>query len=216
MSWLSTFISSSIGKKLIMSLSGLFLITFLIVHLGVNLTMLFGEGLFNEASHFMETNWLIQSMQFILAAGFIIHIVYGIILTIQNRKARGVAYAVRKNAAHTPFNSKTMIHSGILVLLFLILHIRDFFVPMKFSTVPNNYELVAMKFSNPVFVILYIVAFIMLGLHLSHGFKSAFQSAGVSHSKYTPIIKGLGTLYAVLMSVGFTAIAVIMYVRSLS
>lgn len=213
MSWLSTFTKSSIGKKLIMSLSGLFLITFLLVHLGVNLTLIFGEEMFNAASHFMESNMLIQSMQIVLAAGFIIHIIYGIRLTLQNRAARGVQYGYSKPSANTPINSRTMIQSGVIILLFLILHMRDFFVPMKFSHVENNYDLVAMKFSNPIFVIIYIVAFVLLGLHLSHGFKSAFQSVGMNHSKYTPMIKNLGTAYFLLMSVGFTAIAVIMFLR---
>lgn len=200
-----------------MSLSGLFLITFLIVHLGINLTMLFGADLFNAASHFMETNMLIQAMQLVLAAGFIIHIFYGIILTIENNRARGgVKYAVNKAAAHTPLNSRSMIYSGIIVLLFLILHMRDFFVPMKFSHVADNYELVAAKFSNPLFVVIYLIAFILLGIHLSHGFKSAFQSIGASHNKYTPIIKGLGKLFFVAVTIGFATIAIVMYFRSLS
>ncbi len=215
MAWLSSFLRSSIGKKLIMSLSGLFLISFLLVHLGVNITMIWSKDLFNAASHFMETNWIIQSMQWILAIGFIVHIVYGIILTIQNRRARGVQYAVKKGGS-APLSSRTMIHSGILILLFILLHLRDFLVPMKLGLVDDNYELVAAKFSNPVFVIIYIVAFILLGLHLSHGFQSAFQSSGAAHSKYTPIIKGLGKAYFLLMSLGFTAIAVVMYFRSLT
>jgi len=216
MAWLSTFTNSTIGRKLFMSLSGLFLISFLMVHLGVNLTMLWGADLFNQASHFMETNFLIQAMQFILAAGFLIHIIYGIIITLKNNSARKIGYEMTNKSEHTPFNSRTMIHSGIIVLLFLILHMRDFFIPMKFSTVTDNYELVAAKFSNPIFVGIYIIAFIALGLHLSHGFRSAFQTVGANHNKYTPIIKGLGTIYFLAMSIGFTTIAVVMYMRSLS
>ncbi len=199
-----------------MSLSGLFLIVFLIVHLVVNSTLLVGEELFNEASHFMETNILIQVMQYVLAAGFIIHIIYGIVLTRQNNRARGpIRYAKNKSSVHTPLNSRSMIYTGVLILLFLILHIRNFFVPMKFSEVASNYELVAGKFGNPIFTILYVVAFILLGLHLSHGFKSSFQSLGAAHSKYTPVIKGLGTIFFILMSLGFSFIAIVMYVQSL-
>lgn len=206
---------SSIGKKLIMSLSGLFLITFLIVHLSVNLTLLVGEESFNAASHFMESNPIIQSMQIVLAAGFIIHIVYGILLTIQNRRARGgVGYAVNKASANSPISARSMIISGVIILLFLIIHIRDFFVPMKFSEVANNYELVAAKFANPVFVLIYMISFILLGLHLSHGFQSAFQSIGAAHRKYTPMIKILGNIFFLGTCIGFAAIAVVLYIRS--
>ena len=215
MSWFSSFVRSSIGKKLIMSLSGLFLITFLIVHLSVNLTLLISEESFNAASHFMETNPIIQAMQFVLAAGFIIHIVYGIMLTLQNRRARGsVRYAANKVGVTSSISSRSMIISGIIILLFLIIHIRDFFVPMKFSEVANNYELVAAKFANPVFVAIYIISFLLLGLHLSHGFQSAFQSIGASHKKYTPVIKALGQIFFIGTSIGFVLIAVVLYIKS--
>jgi succinate dehydrogenase / fumarate reductase cytochrome b subunit len=213
MSTNSGFISSTVGRKFVMALTGLFLVIFLIVHLSVNLTLFLGPESFNAASHFMGHNPIIQAMQIVLAAGFIYHIWLGIVITLQNRKARGnVSYAVNKWSEHTPFNSRTMIYSGVLVLLFLVLHMGDYFVPMKkaqFNHEPmDHYEYVIALFNNPVYVIIYVLAFVVLAVHLSHGVQSAFQSAGLRHGKYMGLIQWLGKLFFWLIGIGFSAIAI--------
>jgi succinate dehydrogenase / fumarate reductase cytochrome b subunit len=110
-----------------MSLSGLFLILFLLVHLGVNLTLFAGRDAFNEASHFMATNPIIQPMQFVLAAGFIVHIIMGIRLELKNRAARPVKYVKNNPAANSRWASRNMIITGLMVLLFIVIHLKDFF-----------------------------------------------------------------------------------------
>ena len=225
------FLTSSIGRKFMMALTGFFLMSFLFVHLAVNFALLAGatdasgallpkdEILFNQASHFMATNPVIQIMQFVLAAGFIYHIVLGITLTLQNKKAKGSnSYAYNNQKAHTPFASRTMIYSGVLVLLFLGIHIADFMVPIKTGQVEElfpklgDYGLVKAKFENIVYVIIYVISFMLLGLHLSHGFSSAFQSTGMNHKKYNPIIKYAGVAFFWFISLGFSSIAIYFFI----
>lgn len=201
--------SSSVGRKMVMALTGLFLITFLTVHLAVNLTLFGGEEMFNDAAHFMGTNPLIQASQFLLAAGFIFHIGYGIKLELQNRAARGTKYAMNKPAENSTLNSRSMIVTGILVMLFLILHIKDYFVPMKFTNVEeSHYKIVTTLFQNPLYVGLYVLAFVMLAVHLNHGFQSSFQSMGWNHPKYTPFVKGLSKVFCWIIGLGFSSIAI--------
>lgn len=208
---------TSIARKFVMGLSGLFLVLFLANHLLVNSFTLFSAELFNEASHFMQTNIFIQIVQYVLALGFILHIGWGIALTIQNKKARTSKYAYNKPSANSALSSRSMIITGMLVLMFLVLHIKDFFVPVHWPENPllTDYDLVVALFANPVYVAIYVVAFILMATHLHHGFQSAFQSIGINHPKYTPILKGLGLFFCLLVGVGFTAIALLHYVNSL-
>lgn len=203
--------SSSLGRKIVMSLSGFFLITFLLVHLGVNLTLFIGADTFNGASHFMATNPLIQVMQYVLAAGFIVHIVMGIRLELKNRASRPIKYSKNNAAANSGWASRNMIYTGFLVLLFLILHLKDFFIEIKFGEVHDDYQLVTQLFTNPIYVIIYVVAFILLGLHLSHGFQSAFTTIGARAPKYLKFIKNLGMAFSYLIALGFSVIAIYFY-----
>jgi len=207
----SAFLKSSLAKKYWMAITGLFLVTFMIVHLGVNLTLFIGEETFNAASEFMATNPLIQVMQYVLAAGFIFHIVLGIVLTRINREARPVGYIKNNTAANSSWSSQSMILTGIIVLLFLVLHLKDYFFQMKFGEVESDYVLVTELFNNPVYTGIYVLAFILLGLHLSHGFQSSFQSVGVYHSRYTPFIKWFGTVFSIIVAIGFSVIALYFY-----
>lgn len=208
---MSDFSSSSVGRKVVMSLSGLFLIIFLLVHLGVNLSLFAGEEAFNAASHFMATNPLIQVMQYVLAAGFIIHILMGITLEMKNRAARPIKYVKNNAAANSGWASRNMIYTGLLVLLFLILHLKNYFVEIKFGEVPNDYELVTQLFKNPLYVFIYVAAFVLLGIHLSHGFQSAFTSIGARSPKYYGCVKKLGIGYSYLIALGFSIIAIYFY-----
>jgi succinate dehydrogenase / fumarate reductase cytochrome b subunit len=211
----STFLSSSIARKVAMALSGLFLITFLALHFFINLTSVFSEEVFNACSHFMGYNPLIQFvMQPILVAGVGFHFVMGIILEAQNNKARPVAYAKYNGAANASWASRNMIVSGLVVLAFLGLHMYDFWVhEMVYKYVEVNAieesryftELVA-KFESPIRTGLYSIAFLLLSLHLWHGFSSAFQSVGFNN-KFSKGVQKFGYAFAIIIPFGFIFIA---------
>ncbi|MFL2567796.1 MAG: succinate dehydrogenase cytochrome b subunit [Flavobacteriales bacterium] len=211
---------SSIVRKFIMALSGLFLIIFLITHLVINsLTLASSKDLFNEAAHFMATNPIIYAMQYVLALGFIIHIGMGIKLTIQNKRARSQEYVYNKMSKNTDLSSRSMIVSGGLVIVFLALHLRDYFYQMKFVGLPEgttDYDLVVNLFTNPYYTAVYVIAFIVLGVHLNHGFKSAFQSMGANHKKYNPLIKIVSTAYSIVIALGFSTIAIFHFINQSS
>jgi len=221
---------SSIGRKFVMGLTGLFLITFISLHLLINLFSISSAELFNRASHFMATNPVIQIMQYVLALGFIIHIMMGIRLTMQNNKARNVKYAMNKPTENSTFSARSMIYTGMLVLLFLILHLKDFFWEIKFGHIPeitylidgvptiyhNDFGELVEIFSNPYYVVIYVIAFILLGIHLNHGFQSAFQSLGVNNKKCTPALKSLSVLFCVVVALGFSTIAIFHFINSLN
>ncbi len=209
--------SSSIVRKVWMSLTGLFLISFLVIHLSINLlTLSSNHELFNQASHFMGTNPVIQTMQWVLALGFILHIGTGIRLQLQNSASRPIKYAKSNPSSNSTMSSRSMIITGILVLLFLILHIRDYWWVMHFGVkdYADDYELVVRLFDSLPYTALYIASFVLLGFHLNHGFQSAFQSVGANHQKYTPWIKKIGTLYSIATAAGFTLIAIYHFMMS--
>ena len=208
-------LSSSIARKVAMALSALFLIIFLIIHLSVNITSLFSEKLFNELSHFMGTNPLIQfAMQPVLIFGVVFHFVMGFVLELRNKRARTVNYVKFNGAANASWTSRNMILSGGVILAFLILHFIDFWVPeMNHKYIeflpedPNRYfgEL-QHKFVSPLRVGAYVIAFVLLALHLLHGFQSAFQSVGFNN-KYTSAVKSFGKFYSFAIPLGFIIIA---------
>jgi succinate dehydrogenase / fumarate reductase cytochrome b subunit len=212
---MSGFLSSSIARKIAMALSALFLIFFLIIHLAVNITSLFSESLFNSMSHFMGTNPLIQFvLQPVLLFGVIFHFVMGFILELRNKRARVVKYAKYNGAASASWISRNMVVSGFVILAFLVLHFIDFWIPeIKYKYVdvlpedPNRYfEELQHKFVSPIRVLAYVLAFVLLAMHLLHGFQSAFQSMGVNN-KYTGAIQSFGKFYAYAIPFGFIIIA---------
>ncbi len=216
-------IQSSIARKVAMALSALFLLIFLLQHFIINLTSVFGETTFNEISHFMGTNPIIQFvMQPILIFGVVFHFVMGFILEIRNKKARPVNYVSYRGSTNASWVSRNMIWSGLVILAFMALHFIDFWFPeMNYKYIqfnpedPNRYyhELVE-KFHSHIRVIAYVISFVFLAMHLLHGFQSAFQSVGFNN-KYSPVIKKLGKLYAILIPAGFIFIAIFHHVRSL-
>ncbi|MFY0652026.1 MAG: succinate dehydrogenase cytochrome b subunit [Cyclobacteriaceae bacterium] len=217
MSWFTQFFRSSIGRKFAMALSALFLLIFLLQHFAINLTSVFSPELFNEISHFMGVNPLIQFlMQPILIFAVVFHFVMGFVLEIKNKNSREVKYAMSKGEANSSWVSRNMIFSGATILAFIGLHFYDFWIPeivykyVEFSPeMPNRYhEELVHKFESPVRVGLYIISFVFLALHLLHGFQSAFQSMGARHSKYTPLIVKLGKIYAIVIPLGFVFIAI--------
>jgi succinate dehydrogenase / fumarate reductase cytochrome b subunit len=219
---MSNFFTSSIGKKLMMALAGLFLVVFLLVHLGINLTLILFEDprIFNIAAHFMATNLVIKIVEVVLFGAIILHILYGIILQILNWLARPLRYRIA-NYAQTSFFSKFMIHTALIILAFLVIHLVDFYFKAKFGHVGEvvyngkHYHdlgtLVIEKFRIGGFVIFYIASFLFLGFHLLHGFQSAFQTLGMNHKVYTPLVKTLGVLYTLIVVAGFTTIPLVIY-----
>jgi succinate dehydrogenase / fumarate reductase cytochrome b subunit len=200
-----------------MALSALFLIIFLVVHLLINFLSVINADLFNEASEFMGTNPVIQYLfQPILFIGVIFHFVMGFILEVKNRASRSTEYVMSRPDENSSVFSRYMIYSGATILLFLGLHMVDFFFP-SFTAHHithkhlDSYLMVTEKFQSPVYVVIYIMAFIFLGFHLVHGFQSSFQSIGVRHPKYLPLIQKLGQAYAILVPLGFIFIAVFHY-----
>lgn len=215
---------SSLTKKYVMSLAGLFLLTFLLVHLTINLLILFDEsrGLFNEAAHFMGTNPFIQTFQWVLFGGFIVHIIFGIILQIQNWMARPKGYK-KKSASEENLLSKFMIHTGIIIGVFLAIHLTDFFILKIQGLVPELVTehgvtedmgiLVVEKFQMLGYVIFYVVALLFLGFHLDHAFQSALQSLGLTHPKYTPFFKGFSRFLAIVITLGYISIPLFIYFK---
>jgi len=223
---MNNFFTSSVGKKIMMAGLGLFLIIFLLVHLGINLLLIIFEDrdLFNVAAHFMATNVVIKVFEVVLFGGFLLHILYGFIVQIQNWLARPVGY-VNTNNSQTSFFSKFMIHTAVVIFIFMIIHLFDFYLKAKIFNGAEEilingkkYEdlglLVIKKFQVPEFVIFYIVCFLFLGFHLLHGFQSAFQTLGLNHSTYTPVIKTLGVLYTIVVVTGFIMIPLVIYFTS--
>ncbi|WP_163322541.1 succinate dehydrogenase cytochrome b subunit [Draconibacterium mangrovi] len=219
---MSKFLTASIGRKFVMSLSGLFLVVFIAVHLGLNLLLIFDNSgdLFNQGAHFMATNPLIKIMEPILGLGFIIHIVWSFFLEYQNWKARPVKYAKKNMSGASSWASRNMLVLGGLVLVFLIIHIINFFVKMKFTGDPllaevtingehmhNAYALVSSAFINSAALgVFYILGGALLGFHLSHGFWSAFQTLGLNNKHWLKRWKVIGTIYAILIAVGYAVI----------
>ena len=210
---------SSITKKVLMALAGLFLVTFLCVHLGINLMLLKDDGgrMFTEAATFMGTNSLIKVFEIVLFAGFLLHIIFGVLVSFQNRAARPIAYTCG-NSSDTSFFSKYMFHTGIIVFIFLFLHFIDFyFIKIGLVAPPPGiashdfYHRTLLLFSTPWYSLLYIISFVFLGIHLNHAMQSAFQTLGWNHSKYTDAVKFIGSAYSVFIVLGFSLVPIYIY-----
>ena len=206
---------SSIARKVVMALSGLFLVFFLGQHFVINITSVIAPETFNSWSHFMGYNPLVQYLlQPILIAGVIVHFVMGFILELRNRSARSVKYVSYKGSANASWISRNMIISGLVVLAFLGLHLYDFWIhEMAYKYIEFNpedptryYEETVHKFEPFWRTILYVIAFALLALHLLHGFGSSFQTMGINN-KYSPAIKIFTKVYAIAIPLGFAFIA---------
>lgn len=220
MSWISTLFTSSIGRKVLMSLTGLFFIVFLLIHLIGNLQLLSDDGgqAFNQYAEFMAHNPLIQGMSWVMKFLFGLHAVQGLILWRQNATAKGQKYAV-KVTNNTTFAGRNMVWLGILLLVFLVLHMGDFWFKMHYGVletqngVKDLAQLVAIKFSSPIYVGWYVLSMIVLGIHLWHGFDSAFQTLGARHPKYNGLVSATGKFIAVAFTIGYAIIPLLMYIK---
>ena len=207
MDWLIKTVGTSVGKKLLMALTGLAFCGFLAAHLAGNLTLYGGADAFNSyAEHLHSLGPLITMAELGLLALFLVHVLTGLVLFFQNLKARPQRYAVDRSAGGRTVGSRTMPYTGVLILLFIIYHLMNFhFVDKSHTTI---FAIVAAAFANPVQMFLYMAAVIVVAVHVSHGFWSLFQTFGANHPKYMPAIKALGLLFAILMGVGFGFIPV--------
>lgn len=216
MSWFFTFITSKIGQKFVMSLTGLFIILFLVIHLIGNLQLLMNDGgeAFNRYAHFMSHNVIIEVVSFGLYFFILLHAVQGITFAIKNRKARGDVRYTKNYQGNKKFAATNMALLGTLIMFFIILHMKDFWWKYKYAgQVPdgNLYNAVAESFSQWWIVAFYLFSMVILFLHLSHGFYSAFRTLGVHNKKYTYVLRFLGLAYSILVCVGFAIIPIVFY-----
>lgn len=221
----SGWVSSSIGKKILMGITGLFLISFLLVHCFLNTLIFFNDGgeTFNKGAEFMGTNWLIRSMEIVLFIGIFAHIALALKLTLDNRKARPIGYAVVNGGANSSWYSRWMGLLGTLILMFLIVHLAHFWVQSRFTENLAHtrehiqgdqitmFDRMSLVFSELWIVILYCLSMVSLAYHLLHGFQSAFQSLGLNHKKYTPIIKAAGIAFSILIPLIFASMPLVMH-----
>jgi succinate dehydrogenase / fumarate reductase cytochrome b subunit len=225
MSWFTKFLSSSLGQKVVMSLTGIFLMLFLIVHLLGNLQLLAddcGEA-FNTYAFFMTHNPIIKFISYTLYAFILLHAVQGIVLWRSNKAARGnIRYAVN-HARPSERPSRNMAWLGIVIFVFLLIHLWQFWLQMKMGVLPavevaaydhpvqNLYVPVAKAYLEPINVAFYVVCMVVIAAHLWHGFWSSFQTLGLDHRKYTPLIKTVGYVYSIVIPLGFALIPVVMH-----
>jgi succinate dehydrogenase / fumarate reductase, cytochrome b subunit len=226
MNWFTQTTASSIGRKVIVAFSGLFLVLFLLGHVSGNLLLFKDDGgqAFNEYARFMTTNQFVQVLSIVTYASILLHIIYTIILTVQNRKARPIGYAVSNAGDNSPWTSRNMGILGTLILIFLVIHLRAFWFRMHWGEIPyvnyegvgeikNLYAVVTEAFSHLWYVALYVISMLILAFHLTHGFRSAFQTLGLRHKKYTPAIETLGYFIAVVVPILFALMPIYMYFK---
>jgi succinate dehydrogenase / fumarate reductase cytochrome b subunit len=217
MSKKSGFLSSSIGKKFLMGLTGLFLVSFLVVHVSLNSAIFLNDGgqTFNAGADFMAHNPVIRIIEIGLFAGLILHVFQAFVLTMENKKARPVAYQVVNGSANSSWYSRSMGILGSLLLIFLVVHLGNFWLPTKIAvfshTEHNTFNEMKLVFSQWYFVAVYLIGVAALLYHLLHGFQSAFQTMGLNHKKYTPLIKKVGIWFSVIVCILFAAMPITMF-----
>jgi len=217
MSPLLRFLSSSVGTKILVALTGLGFAAFLVTHLAANLLVLVDAHAYNEYSHKLTSNPLIYIAEAGLAALFLVHAFKAVFVTLRNRQARGDGYAVKKRAGHTSrktWASTTMILSGLWLLLFVVIHLKTFKFGPWYETPDGMRDLTRLVrevYGEPLHVVFYVLSMVVVGLHLSHGLSSAFQSMGLEHPRYNGLIRGTGLTVAIVMGLGFALIPVVIY-----
>jgi succinate dehydrogenase / fumarate reductase cytochrome b subunit len=235
MKW-SEFFTSSIGKKYVMGLTGIFLVSFLVIHVGVNACIWANDSgeMFNKAAHFMGSAVVIRILEVGLFAGFFVHIIQGLVLVFQNRKKRAQGYAVNLGNKGSKWYSRSMGLLGTLVLLFLIMHIYHFWTPSRLGGFANIHELEKVTYQdgkeihnlygemllvfqeNLLIVVIYVLGCFSLAWHLLHGFQSAFRSLGIYNNRYLKLINGVGTWFSILVPLTFAMMPVSVYLGWIS
>ncbi|QDH79945.1 succinate dehydrogenase cytochrome b subunit [Echinicola soli] len=228
MSWVTKTFTSTLGRKLLMALTGLFLIVFLIGHVSGNMLLFKDDGgqAFNEYAKFMTTNPAVKILSYLTYISILAHVVYAIILSAKNKKARPVGYSESKANTNSSWNSRNMGVLGTIILIFIVVHLQNFWAQMHWGGIPMvNYESGEFKdlyavvygaFANIGLVALYVVAMAFLGFHLNHGFASAFQTLGLNHKKYTPAIKFIGAAFSIIVPALFASMPIYIYFSTLN
>lgn len=214
----SAIFKTSIGKKFFMGITGLFLISFLIIHASINAMIWYNDGgaTFSHWGHFMGTNPIIRTLEIGLVIGFLVHIVDGLLLWKANHEARPVKYKYNKPSANSKWYSRSMGILGTLILLFLIMHTAHFWIPNRANQFAHGeelplYSMMLEIFQNPLIVVLYVLGCFSLFWHLLHGFKSAFQSLGLNHAKYNKAIEVTGIAFSVIVPLIFALMPITIY-----
>jgi succinate dehydrogenase / fumarate reductase, cytochrome b subunit len=223
MKWLIDLFSSSIGRKVVMALTGLFIILFLTVHLIGNLQLLKDDGgeAFNVYAYFMTHNPLIKMVSYVNYAFFLFHIGWALLLTIKNRQARGTeGYAVSSSKSSI-WSARNMGILGTIILVFLVIHMKDFWGQMHFGEMPTKtygdnevkdlFTVVGSAFQEWWYVALYCISMVAIAFHLWHGFESAFQTLGLNHMKYNPVISFVGKAFSIVVPALFAIIPILMF-----
>lgn len=213
--------TSSVGKKLVMAFTGIFLILFLIVHVALNACIWAMDGgeMFNKGAHFMGANLVPRILEIGLFAGFILHIVQGLMLTFDNQKARSVKYAVDYGNKGSKWYSRSMALLGTIIMLFLIIHLSHFWFPNRshqgflLGEEINLFDTMKEVFSNIYVVIVYVISCISLGYHLAHGFQSAFKTIGVTNKRYHLMLSTLGYGFSIIVSLAFAMMPISFYLH---
>jgi len=218
MNWFTQLLTSSLGKKFLMALTGLFLISFLVIHCAINAMIFYNDGgaTFTHWGHFMGTNPIIRTLEIGLVLGFLIHIIQGFSVWRQNRTARPVKYSYTKHPEKSKWYSRSMGLLGTLILLFLIMHTLHFWIPNRTNQFVEGeelplYQMMLEVFQNPWVVIFYLIGCFSLFWHLLHGFKSAFQSLGLNHTKYNKLIAVTGTAFSIIVPFIFALMPIAIY-----
>lgn len=226
MSWVTKTLKSTLGRKLIMALTGLFLILFLTGHLAGNMQLFYNDGgqAFNIYAKFMTSNPIVKLLSYLTYISVIVHVIYSIVLSNLNKSARPIGYAQSGASTNSTWSSRNMGILGTVILVFLAGHMYSFWFQMHWGDIPmvsydgveykDLYSVVQIAFQQTWMVTLYVIAMGFLGFHLSHGFSSAFQTLGLNHVKYSPAIKALGNIYCILVPVLFAAMPLYIYFTS--
>ena len=213
------FLKTSIGKKIVMGITGLFLTTFLIIHVSINACIYFNDGgkTFNAAADFMSHNPVIRILEIGLLAGLLIHMIQALRLTMENKKARPIAYAKIDGSANSKWYSRSMGVLGSLLLIFFVVHFANFWFPTKVAVFThhehNSFESMKVVFDQWYFVAIYLVGVGALCYHLLHGIQSAFQTLGINHKNYTPAIKSFGVWFSIIISLLFASMPIAMHLH---
>jgi succinate dehydrogenase / fumarate reductase cytochrome b subunit len=208
MSWFSSAIGSSVGKKLLMALTGLAFIGFLAAHLAGNFAIYAGKAAFNGYAEKLQS---LGPLLYVFRAGLIVfavvHITTGLVLFLQNRKARPVSYTTYASAGGRTLSSRTMPYTGLIILAFVVFHLSHFtFVDKTAATI---FDLVTVAFNRPGVIALYAVAMVIVALHVRHGFWSAFQTIGANHPKYMPAVSVLSLAAGWAVAAGFGLLPIV-------
>jgi succinate dehydrogenase / fumarate reductase cytochrome b subunit len=211
--------SSSVGTKVLLGATGLLLVTYMVLHLVGNVLVFLGRDTFNEYSHMLVSNPLIVPIEIGLLLVLLVHIYKAVTMWIQNKAARPVRYQKKELARHTSrksLASSTMIASGLIVMVFIVIHVKQFkfgtvYLASGSATVRDLYRTEIEVFRNPLWVGLYVIATLLVGLHMRHGVSSAFQSLGLDHPRYTRRIVAIGIAVAVAVGGGLALIPIWAY-----